>query len=42
MSIGTYRGGIVDFTDPDAVEWWQEKHCRLLEMGVDAFAYPPA
>jgi len=34
---GDYRGAIVDFTDPDAVSWWQEKHRRLLEMGVDVF-----
>jgi len=34
---GDYAGAIVDFTDPDATEWWQEKHRRLLEMGVDVF-----
>jgi alpha-D-xyloside xylohydrolase len=34
---GDYRGAIVDFTDPDAVAWWQGKHRRLLEMGVDTF-----
>ncbi|MFC7211883.1 alpha-xylosidase [Natronoarchaeum sp. GCM10025321] len=34
---GDYRGAIVDFTDPDAVEWWTDKHRRLLEMGVDTF-----
>ena len=36
-SQGSYRGAIVDFTDPDAVEWWQAKHRRLLDMGVDVF-----
>jgi alpha-D-xyloside xylohydrolase len=34
---GDYRGALVDFTDPDAVEWWKEKHRRLLEMGVSVF-----
>jgi alpha-D-xyloside xylohydrolase len=34
---GDYRGGIVDFTDPGAVEWWKDKHRDLLEMGVDTF-----
>ncbi len=34
---GDYRGAIVDFTDPDAVEWWQAKHRRLLEQGVAVF-----
>ncbi|MFB6227666.1 MAG: TIM-barrel domain-containing protein, partial [Halobacteriales archaeon] len=31
------RGAIVDFSDPGAVSWWQDKHRRLLEMGVDGF-----
>lgn len=34
---GDYRGGIVDFTDPAAVEWWQDRHRDLLAMGVDTF-----
>lgn len=31
------RGGIVDFSNPDAVAWWQDRHRPLLEMGVDVF-----
>jgi alpha-D-xyloside xylohydrolase len=34
---GEYRGALVDFSDPDAVEWWRDKHRDLLEMGVDTF-----
>ncbi|WP_276274030.1 alpha-xylosidase [Haloarcula litorea] len=34
---GDYRGAMVDFTDPDAVEWWKDKHRRLLDQGVDVF-----
>lgn len=34
---GDYRGGILDFTNPDAVSWWKQKHYTLLEMGVDTF-----
>lgn len=29
--------GIVDFTNPDAREWFKSKLRRLLEMGVDCF-----
>jgi alpha-D-xyloside xylohydrolase len=28
---------VVDFTNPAAVTWWQEKHRQLLAMGVAAF-----
>jgi len=37
LSWAPVRGGIVDFSNPEAVEWWKERHARLLEMGVDAF-----
>jgi alpha-D-xyloside xylohydrolase len=29
--------GLVDFTNPDAVAWFQKKLKRLLDMGVDSF-----
>jgi len=29
--------GLVDFTNPDAVRWYQGKLRRLLDMGVDCF-----
>jgi alpha-D-xyloside xylohydrolase len=28
---------LVDFTNPQAVKWYQEKHTALLEQGVDVF-----
>ncbi|RQG95360.1 TIM-barrel domain-containing protein [Natrarchaeobius chitinivorans] len=37
LSWASDRGGIVDFTNPDAREWWKDKHAKLLDMGVDAF-----
>jgi alpha-D-xyloside xylohydrolase len=29
--------GIVDFTNPRAIEWWKQHHEKLMEMGVDVF-----
>jgi alpha-D-xyloside xylohydrolase len=29
--------GVVDFTNPDAVKWYQGQLIRLLDMGVDTF-----
>lgn len=29
--------GLVDFTNPDAVKWYQDKLKTLLDMGVDCF-----
>ncbi|MEZ3163875.1 glycoside hydrolase family 31 protein [Halorubrum sp. RMP-47] len=37
LVVSKHRGGILDFTNPAAVEWWQQKHQELLEMGVDGF-----
>jgi alpha-D-xyloside xylohydrolase len=37
LSWDDVRGGIVDFSNPGAVAWWQDRHRHLLEMGVDAF-----
>jgi len=37
LVVSKHRGGIIDFTNQDAVEWWQAKHRELLEMGVDGF-----
>lgn len=37
LSISTHRSGIIDFTNPEAVEWYKDQHKRLLDMGVDAF-----
>lgn len=37
LVVSKHRGGIIDFTNPDAVDWWQKKHRDLLEMGVDGF-----
>jgi alpha-D-xyloside xylohydrolase len=28
---------LVDFSNPEAVKWFQEKHRKLMEMGVDVF-----
>lgn len=36
-SVPITRAAIVDFTDPDAVEWWREQHEPLLRLGVDVF-----
>jgi alpha-D-xyloside xylohydrolase len=37
LVVSSYRGGIVDFTNKAAVDWWQAKHHDLLDMGVDGF-----
>jgi len=36
-SYPTARAGIIDFSNPDAVSWWQEIHRDLIDTGVDVF-----
>ncbi|SDX60369.1 glycoside hydrolase family 31 protein [Halobellus clavatus] len=36
-SYPTARAGIVDFSNPEAVEWWQEIHRDLIDVGADVF-----
>ena len=31
------RAGILDFSSPEAVEWWQDLHHDLIDIGVDVF-----
>lgn len=37
LVVSKHRGGIIDFTNADAAEWWQQKHRDLIKMGVDGF-----
>jgi len=32
-----FIGSCFDFTNPDAVKWWQEQIERLVKMGIDGF-----
>lgn len=32
-----WEGTTIDFSNPDAVAWWQEQLCGLLEMGIRGF-----
>ena len=31
------RGGLIDFTNPAAVAWWQDQVRQAIRLGVDAF-----
>jgi alpha-D-xyloside xylohydrolase len=31
------RGGLIDFTNPDAVRWWQDQVRQAIRLGADAF-----
>lgn len=31
------RGGMIDFTNPDAVKWWQAQIEKVLDLGIDGF-----
>lgn len=35
--VGQYNHYYLDFTNPDAVKWWQEGVRRLISLGVDGF-----
>jgi len=35
--FGHYRQGIVDFSNPNAARWYQDKCQRLAEIGIDVF-----
>lgn len=31
------KGGMIDFTNPDAVKWWQSQISKVLDLGIDGF-----
>lgn len=35
--VGQYNHYYLDFTNPDAVKWWQDKVRRIISLGVDGF-----
>ncbi|MFB0516544.1 MAG: TIM-barrel domain-containing protein, partial [Candidatus Neomarinimicrobiota bacterium] len=31
------RGGMIDFTNPKAVKWWQNQVAKVVDLGIDGF-----
>ncbi|MFQ5824520.1 MAG: TIM-barrel domain-containing protein [bacterium] len=31
------KGGMIDFTNPDAVKWWQNQIAKVVDLGIDGF-----
>jgi alpha-D-xyloside xylohydrolase len=31
------KGGMIDFTNPAAVQWWQSQLAKVVDVGIDGF-----